>query len=336
MKIGSFNTDERILIIAEVGNNHEGNYALAEKLVHLAKEAGADAVKFQTFKTEHYVTHKDAARFERLKSFELMYGEFEKLSKIAKNAGLIFISTPFDLQSAKFLDGIVSAFKIASGDNTFYPLLETVAKTGKPMIVSGGMADIAQLQFTQDFIYAIWKRLGIEQALAMLHCVASYPVPLEQANVAAIAHMRKVLKCTVGYSDHTSGIEAAAAAVALGARIVEKHFTVDKHYSDFRDHQLSADPAEMTELVSRIRNVETLLGNGVKAPQECEKEMIAQVRRSIVAARDLSDGVIISSDDITWVRPAGGLPPGAEKDLLGKRLRQAVPMGEMLTLKMIE
>lgn len=336
MMIGTHNTNERVFIIAEVGNNHEGNYALAEKLVYLAKEAGADAVKFQTFKTEQYVTHKNTARFERLKSFELSYDEFEKLSQVAKNAGLIFISTPFDLASAAFLSKIVAAFKIASGDNMFYPLIEAVAKTRKPMIVSGGMADISQLQFTQDFIYRVWQENKIAQELAMLHCVASYPVSPEQANIGAVAHMRRALKCTVGYSDHTAGIEAAAAAVALGARIIEKHFTIDKHYSDFRDHQLSADPAEMTDLVKRIRTIETLLGSGVKAPQECEKEMMIALRRSIVSARDLAEGAVIGLGDITWVRPAGGLPPGAEKELLGKRLRQSVPMGEMLTAEMVQ
>src|SRR3989338_523944 len=211
MKIGHFDINEKVFIIAEVGNNHEGSFSVAEKLLYLAKEAGADAVKFQTFKTEHYVTHKNSARFERLKAFELTYDEFERLSQIAKSTGLIFISTPFDLQSAAFLNRIVSVFKIASGDNVFFPLIEAVAKTGKPMIVSGGMATISELQYTQDFVYNIWKSAGIAQELAILHCVASYPVPPEQANIAAVSHMKNALKCTVGYSDHTIGIDAACA-----------------------------------------------------------------------------------------------------------------------------
>jgi len=336
MKIGGFDTDERVFIIAEIGNNHEGNFALAEKLVHLAKEAGADAVKFQTFQTEHYVSRKQSERFARLKSFELQHEDFKRLAEIAQTLGLAFISTPFDLHSAEFLGGIATALKIASGDNTFYPLIETAAKQGKPLLISGGMADISELQKAEALVRDTWSGAHIHQDLALLHCVASYPVPVEQANLGAIVHMKNALQCTIGYSDHTIGIEAATIAVALGARIIEKHFTIDHHYSSFRDHQLSADPSEMAELVQRVKNVQAMLGSGVKQPQECEKEMIVQSRRSIVTARDLATGEKIGWDDITWVRPAGGLPPGAEGEVIGKRLRNGLAMGEQLTREVVE
>lgn len=335
MKIGAINTDKQVLIIAEIGNNHEGNYALAEEMIVRTAEAGADAVKFQTFKSELYVSSKDEARFNRLKSFELAFDQFAKLKKVADDNGILFLSTPFDLESAHFLDNIVSGFKIASGDNTFYPLLEKVALTGKPIIMSGGLADIEQLDYSSCFIRHIWREHEIEQKLAVLHCITSYPVEPQNANLAAIGTIAAKLGCVVGYSDHTMGIDAAVLAVAAGARIIEKHFTIDHNYSSFRDHQLSANPAELKELVSCIRKAEILMGTGVKTPSQSERDNELLVRRSIVAKHSLDAGVQISPEDITWVRPAGGLPPGQEAAILGRRLASSVKGGEWITREMV-
>ena len=173
---------------------------------------------------------------------------------------------------------------------------------------------------------------GIDPGLAALHCVTAYPVPPEEANLGAITAMKKRLGLTVGYSDHTLGIDAAVLSVALGARIVEKHFTLDKNYSDFRDHQISADPAEMALLVRKIKAAEMLLGSGEKNPQPAEIKNLTAVRRSIVAKRDLLPGEVIHLTDLVWLRPAGGLPPGSESGILGKSLVKAVKAGEWITL----
>lgn len=330
MRINNFNLNKDILIIAEIGNNHEGSYALAEEMIGLAAAAGAGAVKFQTFKTEYYVSQKDKDRFNRLKSFELSHAEFEKLSWVAKQEGLLFIATPFDLDSAEYLNSIVDAYKISSGDNNFYPLIEKVAKKEKPIIMSTGLADIDQIKKSQLFIYKIRQENALKQDLAVLHCVSSYPVLPEHANLKAIKTLRNELDCTIGYSDHTTGIDASLIAVALGARIIEKHFTIDKNYSDFRDHQLSADPEEFRQLVNKVKTASMMMGTGNKILQEPEISIEDQIRRSIVAKHDLQKGAKISRDDITWIRPAGGLPPGEENKILGKTLIEPVEMGSLI------
>jgi N,N'-diacetyllegionaminate synthase len=333
MQIGTFNLQTDVLVIAEIGNNHEGSYALAEELVGLAAEAGAGAVKFQTFKTELFTSQADPARFKRLKSFELSYTQFEKLSEIATKAGLVFISTPLDLESADFLNSIVSAFKIASGDNNFYPLLEKVAQTAKPLILSSGLSDMAQLRQSKSFIDQTWAKHSIRGDLAVLHCVSSYPVPADQANISALSQIRDELKVPVGYSDHTLGIDASILAVALGARIIEKHFTINKNHSDFRDHQLSADPAEMKLLVQKIKETQKLLGTGIKGLQECEKPVLGVARRSIVAKNDLQAGAELSWESLLWLRPANGLAPGNEKLVIGKKLTKSIKAGEPIRLE---
>ena len=336
MRIADADLSERVLIVAEIGNNHEGSYALAEELIGRAAEAGVDAVKFQTFRTEHYVSRRDDARFERLKSFELSHDEFTKLTAVARQEGVIFLSTPFDLESVRFLDALVPAFKIASGDNTFYPLLDTVARTGKPIMLSTGLADTTGIRQAKAVIETAWAEIGVEPGLALLHCVSSYPVPPAQANLAAIGRLRAEFDCTIGYSDHTLGIEACRVAASLGARIIEKHFTIDKNHSDFRDHQLSADPGEMTELVRAVRQTETLLGSGEKRPQECEQTAERALRRSITAVRDLASGAVVTWEDITWVRPGGGLPPGKEHLILGRKLAKPVRGGDRITLESVQ
>jgi N,N'-diacetyllegionaminate synthase len=337
MKIGSVDLEKEVLVIAEIGNNHEGSYALAEEMIGLAKQSGAQAVKFQTFRTEFFISNKDKDRFARLKSFELSFQQFEKLAAFATQQDLIFISTPFDIESAKFLAGIVVAFKIASSDNTFYPLLDEVARRGKPVILSSGLADMDQIAFSAAYIQEAWRRRGIIQELSALHCVTSYPVAPNEANLGAIATMREQIRgVTIGYSDHTLGIEAAVMSVALGARIVEKHFTKNKNQSSFRDHQISADPQDMADLVRRIKEVSVLLGTGRKVLQPSEKQNEVAVRRSIVAARNLTKGSILSMHDITWTRPSGGLPPGSENQILGRIINQDINFGDAISLEMFK
>jgi N,N'-diacetyllegionaminate synthase len=330
MKIGEHDLAENVFIIAEIGNNHEGDFSVAQEMVARAAETGANAVKFQTFLPEHYVSGSDAARLERLRKFQLSQEQFAALARQAQALGLVFFSTPFDLASASFLDSIQPLFKIASGDNNFYPLIETVAGFGKPMIVSTGLADVSLLTEVRRRIHAIWGKT--DPGLAFLHCVASYPVPPDQANLGAIpALTRQFPDITIGYSDHTLGIEAAAMAVAAGARVIEKHFTLAKDYSDFRDHQLSADPADMKALVARIRAVSAMMGKGEKVPQDCEEGLRGAVRRSIAAGRDLPAGTVLSFSDLTWVRPGGGIAPGKEQEVLGKTLKRTFNQGEIFS-----
>ena len=331
MKIGHCDTDQKVLIIAEIGNNHEGDYTLAEEMIGLAAQAGAGGVKFQTFRTEHYVSHKDEARFAMLKRFELTEEELRRLKKTADDAGILFLSTPFDLKSAEFLNELVPAFKIASGDNTFYPLIEKVASFQKPILLSTGMASLPQISYAKALIDKVWADLGTEQELVLLHCVTSYPVPPKEVNLKMIALLERTFGCVVGYSDHTLGIETAIVSVAAGARIVEKHFTMNKTYSDFRDHQLSADPEDLKALVEQIRRVEESLGSDLKVLQDCEKPLVKTLRRSIVATRDMDEGDIVGPEDITWVRVTGTIPPGKEALVLGKRLTKPVPKGEPFT-----
>jgi sialic acid synthase SpsE len=330
MKIGSVDLKREVLLVAEIGNNHEGRYAVAEELVRQAAACGVQAVKFQTFRTEHYVSRGDSARFKRLKSFELSGAEFRRLSELAHSLGLLFISTPFDLGSAQLLEPLVDGYKIASGDNSFYPLIANVARTGKPLIISTGLSDYAQVTRAVDFVRKQWKGQP-EGPLALLHCVSSYPVPPEQVNLRAIPFLAARFGLPIGYSDHTIGLDAAVLAVALGARIVEKHFTLDKAFSDFRDHQLSADPNELRDLVRRVQLGSAMLGEFDKKTQPCEAQSATALRRSIVAGADLPRGHRLEACNLTWIRPGGGLAPGEEARLLGRSLKQDVRFGDLLT-----
>ena len=329
-----FNLAKRVLIVAEIGNNHEGSFDTAQRMIASAAKAGADAVKFQTFVPEHYVHGADSARLARLRGFQFSYAQFEALARTAQDSGVMFFSTPFDIQSAHFLNSIQDVFKIASGDNNFMHLIKTVAGFAKPMFVSTGLADLDLLQRIYSTTHTIWQQKQAKPAFAFLHCVCSYPAPPAQANLGAIKTLQVHFPgATVGYSDHTLGIQAATFAVAAGARIIEKHFTLDKNYSEFRDHQLSADPQDFQQLVAGIRLVEELQGAGEISPQPCEEVSRAPVRRSIAAASDLAAGTMLTAAHITWVRPGTGIPPGEVSAVLGRTITRSLAQGEMIVHK---
>lgn len=331
MKIGPFNTDDRVLIVAEIGNNHEGSAARAADLVRAAAECGVDAVKFQTVRADQLVSHKEASRFERLRSFELSDGEFAELSRLAHRHGLLCISTPLYLDAVEMLEPLVDAYKIASGDNDFIPLLEMVARTGKPVIVSTGASRLAQVKTAAATIRKIWQPPPYSGELGILQCVSSYPTPPEQAQLGAIGSLAHTFGCAIGYSDHTLGMDACVLAVAAGARILEKHFTLDKQFSDFRDHALSADPAEMRQLVRRVRAAESMLGKSDKEVQPCEQTAAVAIRRSIAAARDLKRGETLALGDLKWIRPGSGLRPGQEHLLVGRKLVRDITRDDFLS-----
>ena len=332
MQIGNQNTDDKVLIIAEIGNNHEGSFDLACEMIRLAADAGAAAVKFQSIVPDRLVAVSESARIEQLDRFQLTPEQFGNLRDEAEKNGILFMSTPFDPATVDWLDDLVPAYKIASGDNDFYPLIDRVAKTGKPVIVSMGLGSAGNGHELLEFLRKSWKMHGVpEPGLGLLHCVVSYPTPMREAGLGALEQL-KLPGVTVGYSDHTIGIRAAEMAVAAGARIIEKHFTIDKNHSDFRDHQLSADPDELTTLVKSIHEVETLLGDPVKLMQECEADNEMRVRRSIAAARDIAVDETVTLDDLCWVRPRAGLKPGEEDLICGRKLTKEIAHGEAFTL----
>ena len=331
MKIGAIDLSREVLVIAEIGNNHEGDFGRATELIHAAVDAGAQAVKFQTIQPERLVSATQAARIEQLARYAFSRDQFAELAGIARAAGAMFLSTPFTSDVLPWLGPLVPAFKISSGDNNFTPLLEAVAATGKPILLSTGMSDMAAIKQACTTIENVpqWGEI------ALLHCVSAYPTPPEQANLRAIATLARETGKVVGYSDHTFGVDAAVLSVALGARIIEKHFTLSKTQSDFRDHALSADPTEMAKLVQQVTLAQTLLGTGEKVLQEGEMPTAAAARRSIVARAALPAGHLLADADLDWLRPGGGLAPGKQDLILGRRLNQAVARGEMIKPDMV-
>jgi sialic acid synthase SpsE len=341
MRIGSVELgDARPAIVAELGNNHEGDPGVARELVERAADAGADAVKLQTFVPELFVRARDEARREQMRRFHLDDSVTEELATLARDRGVGFMSTPLDLRSAEFLEPLVDAYKIASGDNDFVPLLERVADSGKPMVVSTGLLELDGVRALAD---RLAERRGTRDDLAFLHCVVGYPVAPERANLAAIPLLADATGCPVGWSNHVPGIEACVAAAALGAAIVEVHFTLDHHFSEFRDHQLSAEPEELRELAERLRgrpsldelgsDARTMAGRAEKLVDAEEREMEPVVRRSVTAARDLPAGATLDPGDVLWQRPRDGLAPGRERELVGRTLGRDVPAGDSLLLE---
>jgi len=327
MKIEKFDTDKAVFVIAEIGNNHEGSYSLAEEMIGQAAQAGASAVKFQTIIPDRLVSPSQPDRLQQLKKYCLSYAQFEKLAMVAKREEVVFLSTPFDIESVQFLTNLVPAFKIASGDNNFFPLLDAISETGKPVLLSTGMASFEDIRERKDFFEGKWRQRNQAAELALLHCVVSYPVPDHCANLGAIRELLR-LGCSVGYSDHTIGIEAAVIAAALGARIVEKHFTIDKTRQTFRDHQLSADASDFSKMVGQIQHTLEMLGDGRKRILDIEIQGVKGARRSIVAARRMTAGTIIGWQDLNWLRPGTGLAPGSESQVLGRKLNRDLDFGE--------
>lgn len=328
MRIGAADTAERVLVVAEIGNNHEGDVGAAEALVDAAAEAGADAVKLQALAPERYVSRADTARFAMLSRFQLTPDAYAALCDRARGHGLLAGITPFDPRTAEALRDAVDFWKVASGDNDFVALIRLLAGHGHPLLISTGASTLAGVHRAVALARAAG---GDDLPLAVMHCVSSYPTPPGAANLRAIPLLASELACEVGYSDHTEGAGAAPLAVALGARIIEKHFTLDRHASDFRDHQLSADPDGMRELVARVREAEAMLGTGRKEVHAVEDAAASAIRRSVVAARALPRGHVVAAEDVSWVRPGGGLPPGGEDLLIGRALRRDVADGERLT-----
>lgn len=346
MKIGHriIGSDAPCFIIAEAGVNHNGDLNTALELVQRAKDIGADCVKFQTFKAERVVT-KNApkaayqlrvtdeaeSQLDMLKKLELHYDDYRAIVTRAQKYGITLLSTPYNEEDADFLEGLgFDAFKIASGQLVEYSFLEYVAKKGLPIILSTGMADMKEVAMAVDTIL----KTGNNQ-LALLQCTTNYPSLVEEANVNAMITMREAFKLTAGYSDHVPENYATYCAVALGASIIEKHFTLDKNMSG-PDHSSSLNPAEFSELISGIRKVELSKGDGIKRPTKIEMDNSVGMRRSIVASRDLKAGDILSYSNLTYKRPATGLAPFWIDNIIGKSIKEDIAEDSQIKLEQVE
>jgi sialic acid synthase SpsE len=254
---------------------------------------------------------------------------------VAEDCGVMFLSTPFALEAVDLLAPLVPAFKIASGDNNYTALLERVAATEKPVLLSTGMTTRDETAASIATLETVWRSRHVDPGLVVLHCVSAYPTPPEQANLRALATLA-TLGRPVGFSDHTLGIDAAVAAVALGARVIEKHFTVSKTKSAFRDHALSAELDELREMVARIRAVDQMLGDGVKRIMPDEAAVAQAARRSACAVRDLPAGHVLDMQDVVCLRPAGGIAPDRVGVLMGRALVRAVRAGERLAPELVK
>jgi N,N'-diacetyllegionaminate synthase len=330
-------------IVAEAGVNHNGDLATAFQLVDAADQAGADAVKFQTFKAERLVsqnapkaayqletTDASESQYDMLKRLELSPDAHRELMRYCNQHNILFMSSPFDEASADLLEDMgIAAFKIPSGELTNLPFLAHVARYGKPMIVSTGMAYLAEVETAVHTI----ERAG-NHTLVLLHCVSNYPAEPADVNLRAMRTLAAAFGLPVGYSDHTAGVDIALAAVAMGACVIEKHFTLDRDLPG-PDHCASLEPAEFGALVRGIRTVEAALGNGRKEPAASEANSAAIGRKSVVAARDISAGTVLTEELIDIKRPGTGLPPSMIPYVVGRTVRATIPAGTLLTLEMV-
>ena len=330
-----------VYIIAEAGVNHNGKLDLALKLCDAAKEAGVDAVKFQTWKTENIVTAQarqaayqtentgvEESQFDMLKKLELSYDHFRYIQDYCKKIGIDFLSTPDEEESLEFLVSLGLPFiKVGSGEVTNIPYLRKIGSKGKPVILPTGMSNLAQVATAYDTLV----KAGAD-GVSLLHCTTNYPCPTEEVNLRAMLTLRERFHCAVGYSDHTQGVEIPVAAVAMGAQVIEKHFTLDKTMEG-PDHIASADIAEFKQMVDGIRRIELALGDGEKHPQQSELANRKIVRKSIVAAKPIEKGDLLTEDNLTTKRVGEGIPASDWDKVMGTRAVCAYEIDEPIEIE---
>ena len=319
---------DKVFIIAEAGVNHNGSIVLAKKLIDVATEAGADAVKFQTFKAKNLVsknaqkaqyqkktTDANESQYEMIKKLELDIETHKKLMAYCKQKGIMFLSTPFDHDSIKLLDNLgLEIFKIPSGEITNLPYLRHIGSLKKRIILSTGMADIGEIEDAIDVLTSVGT---LKEDIIILHANTMYPTPMGDVNLKAMQTIACTFGCDVGYSDHTLGIEVSIAAVAMGAKVIEKHFTLDK-MMEGPDHKASLEPDELKAMVQAIRNIEKALGSSIKKPTSSEYPNIEVARKSIVASRSIKKGEQLSEKNLTVKRPGNGTSPMRWDEIIGK------------------
>jgi len=330
----------RVLIIAEAGVNHNGSLEIAKKMVDAAVEAGADAIKFQTFQAAALVskfapkaeyqkksTQSNESQLEMIKKLELDLPAHQELLNYCRAQGIKFLSTPFDMPSIDLLHDLgLDIFKIPSGEIVTFPYLKKIGGLKKKVILSTGLADLGEIEDALDILI---KAGTLKENITVLHCNSEYPSPLADVNLLAMVTIREAFKIKVGYSDHTLGIEVPIAAVALGATIIEKHFTLARSMAG-PDHQASLEPAELKAMVNAIRNIEAALGDGIKrtSPSEAKNKLIA--RKSIVASRVIKKGEVFSKENISVKRPGSGISPVCWDWVIGRRASRDFQEDELI------
>lgn len=330
----------KTFVIAEAGVNHNGDIRLAKKLIDVAASSGVDAVKFQTWKTELLVTENaemaeyqlhntqcQESQFQMLKRLELSYEDFEELKLYCDAKGILFMSTPDEEQSATFLNGLQDIFKIGSGELTNTPFLRHIAVFGKPVILSTGMGYLSEVEHA---IFTLTEAGLPISSITILHATTDYPTAPEDVNLRAMLTIQQAFPgISVGYSDHTLGIEIPTAAVALGAKVIEKHFTLDTAMEG-PDHKASLEPEELSTMVRAIRRVELALGSGWKMPTVMEQKNRSVVRKSLVAASAIKKGAVISAGMLTIKRPGDGLSPTRWGDVVGSIAGKDYQAGDLI------
>lgn len=334
----------RVFVIAEAGVNHNGDVRLAHRMIDEAQKAGADAVKFQGFITDELIT-RDAPKadyqtkttgpggqYEMLKRLELSADEQQALKAHCEEAGILYLCTPYDRPSVELLHAMnVQALKIASTDVTNTPFLRFVASKGRPVILSTGMSTLAEV----GQAVAALAAGGLHGKLILLHCISQYPAAIEDINLRAMETLRQAFHCPVGFSDHTQGIEAGSWAVAAGACMVEKHFTLDRDMEG-PDHRASLEPDELSAYVRAVRRVEAALGDGIKRPTPGELPNKVLMQKSLVAVRAIGKGEVITADALSCKRPAKGLAPADLDGVVGRKAARSIAAGETLVYEAID
>ncbi len=334
---------QHTIIIAEAGVNHNGSIDIAKRLIDAAAMAGVDYIKFQTFKTENLVSKsakkadyqqknvnsEDDSQFNMLKNLELSQQQHEDLIRYCKTKGVKFFSTAFDLDSLDYLTSLkLGLWKIPSGELTNYPYIKKIALNHEPVILSTGMSTMDEIQ---DAIFVLTKFGVTREQITVLHCNTEYPTPMEDVNLKAMQTIADEFGVKIGYSDHTKGIEVPIAAVALGATVIEKHFTLDRNM-DGPDHKASLEPEELRMMVSAIRNIELALGSSEKKVSSSEEKNKAVARKSIVASRTIVEGEILTEDNITIKRPGNGISPMRWEEVLGTKAKRSFKAEELIEI----
>lgn len=330
MRLFGKDLEREVLVVAEIGVNHEGDVEAAAHLIRLAHEAGADAVKLQSYTPERFASAADPVRMERVRRFCLDRAAHYRLAEEARRGDINLFSTAVTEDLIPLLAELFPVIKVASGDIDFEPIVRGAAATGKPVILSTGNATVDEIDRAVDWCRAETGASEAAERLAILHCVAAYPVPLEQANLLAIPFLRQRYGLTTGYSNHVLGSDAVLGAVALGAQIVEVHVTDRREGREFRDHALSFEPAELHDLIEAIHRVHRALGQAGKPLQPSELEIRGAMRKGVVAARDLAAGTVLQRDDLMYARPATQFAAAELPALVGRRLTVSLRRGELI------
>jgi len=330
MRIFGRSLDAELCIIAEIGVNHEGNVDKAVEMIELAAGAGAHAVKFQSYTTRYFVAADDAERRVRVEKFRLTEADHGRLAREAERVGVGFFSTPVSHDMVPMLDRLVPAFKIMSGDLTFEPTIRAVAQTGKPILLSTGLGTVEEIDQALEWIGEEIGPDEIPGRVVVMHCVSAYPTPIDQANLLSIPFLAERYGVIPGYSNHVIGLEAPLAAVALGARVIELHFTDQKEGRVFRDHALSFDADDMSTFVRMAPMIAEARGRVGKRRAPCETDALAGTRKGIVAARDLAAGEVLTAEDLIYARPATQFPATELASVIGRTLARPVAGDHLL------